>query len=120
MLNKFFWPNILRTPDYKKYYFKQDRATFHTAIAIQTLFGNIFGKKILNKDFWPPGPQIKILVIIFYGVILMLECIIHFAKNTRRSESKYHYKNRKHFKKNFQIDFFENPSMLSCLQVNMK
>ena len=80
MLNKFFWPNILRTPDYKKYYVKQDGATFHTAIAIQTLFGNIFGKKILNKDSWLPGPLIKILLINIYGVILMLECIIHCQK----------------------------------------
>ena len=27
MLKDFFWPKLLRTPDYKKYYFQQDGAT---------------------------------------------------------------------------------------------
>ena len=36
MLKKFFWSKILRTPNYKKYYFQQNEATPHTAIAVQT------------------------------------------------------------------------------------
>jgi AraC-like DNA-binding protein len=54
MLKEFFWPKILRTPDYKKYYFQQDGATPHTATATQTWLSSKFGKKFLKKDSWPP------------------------------------------------------------------
>ena len=54
MLKKFFWPMILRTPNYKKYYFQQDGATPHTAIAVQTWLSGKFGKQFINKDSWPP------------------------------------------------------------------
>ena len=35
MLKENFWPKVLRTPDYKKYYFQQDGARPHTAIEVQ-------------------------------------------------------------------------------------
>lgn len=54
MLKIFFWPKILNTPDYKKYYFQQDGATPHTAISVQTWLSGKFGKKFIDKDSWPP------------------------------------------------------------------
>lgn len=54
MLKTFFWPKVLRTPNYKKYYFQQDGATPHTATAVQTWLGQQFGSKFINKDLWPP------------------------------------------------------------------
>ena len=54
MLKSFFWPKVLRTADYKKYYFQQDGATPHTATAVQTWLGERFGKKFIDKNLWPP------------------------------------------------------------------
>ena len=54
MLRTFFWPKVLRTADYKKYYFQQDGATPHTATAVQEWLGEKFGSKFIRKDKWPP------------------------------------------------------------------
>ena len=54
MLKNFFWPKILRTVDYKKYYFQQDGATPHTAMAVQSWLSDKFGTKFIKKDSWPP------------------------------------------------------------------
>jgi hypothetical protein len=54
MLKNYFWPKVLRTPNYKNYYLQQDGATPHTAIAVQTWLGQNFGKKFITKEMWPP------------------------------------------------------------------
>lgn len=54
MLQSFFWPKVLRTADYKKYFFQQDGATPHTATAVQTWLGRRFQEKFINKNLWPP------------------------------------------------------------------
>jgi hypothetical protein len=50
MLQNFFWPKVLRTADYKKYYFQQDGATPHTAISVQTWLSGRFGTKFMGKE----------------------------------------------------------------------
>ena len=54
MLKSFFWPKMLRTENYQKYWFQQDGARPHTAKAVQTWLGEKFGKKFIKKDMWPP------------------------------------------------------------------
>ena len=54
MLKKFFWPKLLRTAEYKKYYFQQDGARPHTATTVQTWLTEKFGDKFIDKDSWPP------------------------------------------------------------------
>ena len=38
MIKSFFWPKLLNTLDYKKYYFQQDGATPHTADIVQSWY----------------------------------------------------------------------------------
>ena len=60
MLKTFFWPKVLRTPDYKKYHFQQDGVTPHTATIVQTWLGKRFGERFIDKDSWPPrSPDIN-------------------------------------------------------------
>lgn len=54
MLQTFFWPKLLRTADYKKYYFQQDGAAAHTSNIVQAWCHSKFGVKFLNKEMWPP------------------------------------------------------------------
>jgi len=54
MLQDFFWRSHSKTLDYKKYYFQQDGATPHTAIAVQTWLTSKFGDKFVEKKMWPP------------------------------------------------------------------
>lgn len=54
MLQNFFWPKLLRTLNYQKYYFAQDGATAHTANAVQNWLQSKFGSKFLHKSMWPP------------------------------------------------------------------
>jgi len=54
MLKNFFWPKILKTAEYEKYYFQQDSATPHKATIVQTWLKDKFGKKFIDKDLWPP------------------------------------------------------------------
>lgn len=54
MLNSFFWPKVLKTAEYEKYYFQQDGARPHTATAVQTWLYDKFGQKFVDKDLWPP------------------------------------------------------------------
>ena len=54
MIKSFFWPKLLNTLDYKKYYFQQDGATPHTADIVQSWLSEKFGKKFLDKKKWPP------------------------------------------------------------------
>lgn len=84
MLQTFFWPKLLRTADYKKYYFQQDGAAAHTSNIVQSWCTSKFGEKFLNKEMWPPRSPDLNPCDFFYGVILNLLCIIHCRK---------HYKN---------------------------
>ena len=69
MLKKFFWPKILWTTNNKIFYFQQDEAIPHTAIAVQTWLSGKFGKQFINKDSWPPRySDLKILEIFIYGL----------------------------------------------------
>ena len=70
MLQKYFWPKILRTADYKKYYFQQDGARPHTAKTVQTGLNHKFGPKFINKNMWPPRSPDLNPCDFFYGVIL--------------------------------------------------
>ena len=54
MLKNYFWPKVLKTAEYKKYYFQQDGARPHTAKTVQTWLKDQFGKKFIDKDMWPP------------------------------------------------------------------
>lgn len=54
MLKEFFWPKVLRTAEYEKYHFQQDGARPHTAAIVQTWLKGKFGKKLVDKDLWPP------------------------------------------------------------------
>ena len=54
MLQTFFWPKVLRTAEYKKYYFQQDGASAHTAKIVQTWLKDKFDKKFIEKKQWPP------------------------------------------------------------------
>ena len=54
MLKTFLLPKLLKTADYKKYYFKQDGASAHTSRVVQSWGSMKFGKKYLTKEMWPP------------------------------------------------------------------
>ena len=54
MLQAFFWPKVLRTAEYKKYYFQQDGASAHTAKIVTTWLKDKFDKKFIEKKQWPP------------------------------------------------------------------
>ena len=54
MVQNFFWSKLLRTANYKKYYFQQDGATSHTAKLVQEWFQDKMADKFLNKKMWPP------------------------------------------------------------------
>ena len=54
MLKEFFWPKVLRTAEYKKTNFQQDGARPHTTAIVQTWLKGEFGKKLVDKDLWPP------------------------------------------------------------------
>lgn len=54
MLQKFFWPKVLRTASYEKYYFQQDGATPHTANDVQDWLKSKFLNKFVDKRMWPP------------------------------------------------------------------
>jgi hypothetical protein len=60
MIKIFFWPKVLRTAEYKKYYFQQDGATPHTAEAVQTWLGDKFSNKFLHNNLCPPPPVLLI------------------------------------------------------------
>ena len=69
MLKNYFWPKVLKTAEYKKYYFQQDGARPHTAKTVQTWLKDQFGKKFLDKDMWPPRSPDLNPCDFFYGVI---------------------------------------------------
>jgi len=50
MLKVWFWPKHLRTPEYKKYYFKQDGPPPHTSNIVQEWLASKFGQKFLASD----------------------------------------------------------------------
>jgi hypothetical protein len=54
MLKSFFWPKVLRTQDYHKYYFQQNGASPHQATTVQTYLAERFGEKFIAKSDWPP------------------------------------------------------------------
>ena len=54
MIKDFFWPKVLRTTEYEKYYFQQDGARPRTAAIVQIWLNGKFGNKFINKDLWPP------------------------------------------------------------------
>ena len=54
MLKKIFWPRVLRTGEYVKYYFQQDGARPLTARTVQTWLKEKFNEKFIDKDTWPP------------------------------------------------------------------
>ena len=69
MLKNYFWPKVLKTAEYKKYYFQQDGARPHTAKTVQTWLKDQFGKKFIDKDMWPPRSPDLNPCDFFYGVI---------------------------------------------------
>ena len=54
MIENFFWPRVLRTKKYKKYYFQQDGASSHTANKVQKYLKSKFHEKFMDKNKWPP------------------------------------------------------------------
>ena len=69
MLKYFFWPKVLRTAEYGKYYFQQDGARPHTARAVQTWLMDQFGENYMNKDMCPPHTPDLSYCDFYYGVI---------------------------------------------------
>ena len=61
MLKEYFWPKVLRTAKYKKFYFQQDGARPHTAIVVQTWLKEKLGKKFIDKDLWPPRSSTRLI-----------------------------------------------------------
>ena len=47
-------PKVLKTANYRKYYFQQDGARPHTARTVQSLLKEKFNEKFIYKDMWPP------------------------------------------------------------------
>ena len=54
MIKTFFWPKLLRTPNYKKYWFQQDGAPPHTANLVQDWLTSKLSTKFISKSQWPP------------------------------------------------------------------
>ena len=54
IIKTFFWPKLLRTPNYKKYWFQQDGAPPHTANLVQDWLTSKLSTKFINKSQWPP------------------------------------------------------------------
>lgn len=54
MLENFFWPKMLRTLNYKEYYFVQDNAPPHKKESVQKWLESKFGNRFVGKDDWPP------------------------------------------------------------------
>ena len=69
MLKYFFWPKVLRTAEYKKYYFQQDGARPHTAMTLQTWLIDKFGENYMYKDMCPPRAPDLSHCDFYYGVI---------------------------------------------------
>jgi hypothetical protein len=53
ILKVWFWPENLRTSEYKKYYFQQDGAPPLTSNIVQECLASKFGQKFLAKGTWP-------------------------------------------------------------------
>ena len=53
MLKDFFWPKLLRTPAFEKYYFQQDGATPHRSDLAQEWLKDKFGRQFLDKTKRP-------------------------------------------------------------------
>ena len=54
MMKNWFWPKRLRTEQYEKYIFQQDSERPHTTRAVQTQMKEIFCRKFIAKEKWPP------------------------------------------------------------------
>ena len=50
----FFWPMMLRTENYKEYYFIQDGAPPHKDQSVQNWFKSKFEDRFVDKKLWPP------------------------------------------------------------------
>ena len=48
-VQNFFWLKLLRTANYKKYYFQQDDASSHTAKRVEEWFQGKMADKILEQ-----------------------------------------------------------------------
>ena len=53
-IKTYFWPKLECTKDNRKYYFKQDGATPHTANTVQEWLCDHFSTKFIDKKKWPP------------------------------------------------------------------
>jgi hypothetical protein len=54
MLQNFFWLELRKIRDYKKYFFQQDGAAPHRADIVQEWLQAKFGEQLVSKEFWPP------------------------------------------------------------------
>jgi len=70
MLKVWFWPEHLRTSEYKKYYFQKDGAPPHTSNIVQEWLASKFGQKFLAKDTWPArSPDLKSCDYFLWGYL---------------------------------------------------
>ena len=53
MLNNFFCSKLIKTRDYKKYYFQQDRAPSHMVNEVQSRSTKRFGEKFIDSKKCP-------------------------------------------------------------------
>jgi transposase len=81
MLKSFFWPKVLRTPDYQKYYFQQDGASPDKAAPVQTWLTEKFGRKFIAKNELPPRSPDLNPCDYFCGAISSRECTIRCQKH---------------------------------------
>ena len=73
MIKNYFWPKILRTAEYEKYYFQQDGAKPHTANSVQTWLNGKFDSKFINKNMWPVrSPDLNVCDFFLWGHLKQL------------------------------------------------
>ena len=70
MLKDFFWPKLLRTQEYKKYFFQQDGAPPHAATEVQNWLRSKFEERFIGKLQWPPrSPDLNICDFFLWGYL---------------------------------------------------
>jgi hypothetical protein len=70
MLKNFFWPKLLRTQEYKKYFFQQDGAPAHAATVVQNWLKSKFDDRFIEKSQWPPrSPDLNVCDFFLWGYL---------------------------------------------------
>ena len=71
MLKNIFWPRVLRTAEYEKYYFQQDGARPRTTRTVKTWLKEKFNEKFKDKDM---------LLLLIRKKLLLVRHLEYFLK----------------------------------------